>query len=534
MRHGWYWHGALLLLIAPLPRLGAEEPAVWLTVRVIRPDDQADRLIALFRGTRAAHPAAALAAWKHATGGRQSLGKPLEAAIAALNPAMAGELRAFDQAELRLTVDPATGQARWQALAPHDDGSLAALTTALALTDGATLEPIGAARVLRLGPPGSAVAVSRPGFLAAASRRDDLAPLLDPKAPPVFGFPTPPAPPVGKASGVRVVLDSSRARRLRSLAARRASAALEGLGCRVVEGWIELEGETARLQVIGRLDALPPGPTPLVPSWFDAVPARGVLAVASVALRPGGAGLDTAFALADRVEKADPARENLAPLRVRLDLLAAAAGVRPGRDVWPHLRGLTGAVLVDEQGRPRGGLVGLHAGDAEAAARIARDVLPRLAITYLKADRAEVAGDPTRRLGSVGGRPIGALVLGPSVWIGWGDRVLDDARDAAAHPDRSAGPLLRSSWGPDIPQRAGAFWPGRWARVAPSGSALARALAEAPPIVWIGGSHGSNLVDSVSWTGLRGVVHRGLDALPLDPPPDRSNPPPRPAGETTR
>ena len=533
MRRGWYWHGALLLLIAPLPRSGAEEPAVWLTVRAIRPDDQADRLIALFRGARAAHPAAALAAWKRATGGRQSLGKPLEAAIAALNPEMAGELRAFDQAELRLTVDPATGQARWQALAPHDDGSLAALTTALALTDGATLEPIGGARVLRLGPPGSAVAVSRPGFLAAATRRDDLASLLDPKAPPVFAFPTPPAPD-GKASGVSVVLDPSRVRRLRSLEARRASAALESLRCRVVEGWIELEGETARLQVVGRLDAPPPGPAPLVPVWFDAVPARGVLAVAAVALGPGGGGLDTAFALADRVEKADPAREKLAPLRVRLDLLAAAAGVRPGRDVWPHLRGLTGAVLVDEQGHPRGGLVGLHAGDAETAARIARDVLPRLAITYLKADRAEVAGAPTRRLGSVGGRPISALVLGPSVWIGWGDRVLDDAREAAAHPDRSAGPLLHSFWGPDIPQRAGAFWPGRWARVAPNGSALAQALAEAPPVVWVGGSHGSNLVDTVRWGDLRGVVRRGLDALPLDPPPDRSNPPPRPAGETPR
>src|SRR5262245_37413601 len=51
---------------------------VLLTVRLVRPEDQGGRLIGLFRGSRAPDPAAALAAWKHATGGRGSLGKPLE------------------------------------------------------------------------------------------------------------------------------------------------------------------------------------------------------------------------------------------------------------------------------------------------------------------------------------------------------------------------------------------------------------------------------------------------------------------------
>src|SRR5262245_31515446 len=111
------------------------------TVRLVRPQEQGERFLALFQGARAPHPAAALAAWKNANRGRVGLGKGTEALVAALNPAMlTREARLLDEAELHLAFDPATGHPRWRARVPQDDGSLAAWVTSLALTDGAGLD----------------------------------------------------------------------------------------------------------------------------------------------------------------------------------------------------------------------------------------------------------------------------------------------------------------------------------------------------------------------------------------------------------
>ena len=51
-----------------------------------------------------------------------------------------------------------------------------------------------------------------------------------------------------------------------------------------------------------------------------------VMGVVSLAFEPGAAFWDSAFALADRVDRADPSRAGVAPLRTRFNLLAAAAG----------------------------------------------------------------------------------------------------------------------------------------------------------------------------------------------------------------
>ena len=148
MTIGTFLAGALALELLGTPRGRAGEAvAVAVAVRAVRPDVQGERLIGLFRGSRAASPAAALAAWKHATGGRFSLGKPLEAALAALNPPMARELKILDGAELLVGFAPG-GPTRWQAVVPNDDGSLAAMATALALTDGAREDPLGGVPVL--------------------------------------------------------------------------------------------------------------------------------------------------------------------------------------------------------------------------------------------------------------------------------------------------------------------------------------------------------------------------------------------------
>ena len=163
---------------------GADAPSglgdgIALSVRLVRPDEQGERLIGLCRGSRAANPAAALAAWKQATGGRGTLGKPLEAAVAMLNPAMIREFRGLDGAEFLLGRDPDAGGARWRAAVPRDDGSFAALATALALTDGGVEVPLGAAQVFRVGPPGSALASVREGRLALGSTREELRLVVD-------------------------------------------------------------------------------------------------------------------------------------------------------------------------------------------------------------------------------------------------------------------------------------------------------------------------------------------------------------------
>src|SRR4051794_27161325 len=112
-----------------LAAAGAEPPPA-LTVRLIRPDQQCERVLALFQGAPAPHPAAALAAWKRATAPHGGLGKAWEAAIAAFNPETASELRLLDQAELVVAFDPDDGMSRWHATLPRDDGSFAALAPA--------------------------------------------------------------------------------------------------------------------------------------------------------------------------------------------------------------------------------------------------------------------------------------------------------------------------------------------------------------------------------------------------------------------
>ena len=104
--------------------------------------------------------------------------------------------------------------------------SFAALTTALALTDGASEKPIGGSTVLRLGPPGSTLAVSRPDRLVLASTRDGLRAALD------HPIELDPGPGQAYPSGWHARLDPAGLRGLRSVAGRRLAEglAVAGLG----------------------------------------------------------------------------------------------------------------------------------------------------------------------------------------------------------------------------------------------------------------------------------------------------------------
>src|SRR6478609_4346955 len=85
---------ASVLALFLLPSVAfAEGPRPVVSIRADRPDEQLRAVLGLFEGSRAPSPAAALAGWKRASRESGRLGKPLEALIASINPAMVGELR---------------------------------------------------------------------------------------------------------------------------------------------------------------------------------------------------------------------------------------------------------------------------------------------------------------------------------------------------------------------------------------------------------------------------------------------------------
>jgi hypothetical protein len=516
---GWRRVGAIVILWAAAagPAPGAEPLEEAMTVRLSRPDCQAERLIALFEGARAPHPAAALAGWKRTEGRHgRSLGKPLEAAIAAINPEMARELRLLDGAEVGIAF-AADGRLVWHAILPRDDGTFAAAGTALALTDGGGDPPLGGVAVDRLGPPGAPLMARTAGALVVAGTRDALRTALGR----VREGRTPGRLETGTGGLIRLVPGGLRPSR--SLAVQRLAGALLGAGCREAEGSLNLEGETVSLVVTGRFDGPPIAAGAVDPAWLDWVPASGVLGAAAMTLDPRPEAWDAAFAAADRVEKADPARAQAAPLRTRLNLLARAVGVRPEVDLWPRLRGISAGVTVDPAGRIDGVLLALHAVDPAAAERMARGIVPRLAtrlgVTPADGpDRPEAEG--ILRLGRLSGLPLDVCRRDATVLVAWGDRMLAAALDAGDHPERSAGPTIRASWGSRPPQRAGAFWPSGLSGLATEGSPVASSLAGAAPVLWWGGWDGPTSRDEIRWAGLNGLVRRFLDRLPLAPPPE--------------
>ena len=131
----------LLELLVWEPRAGAKEtepaaPDDPIVVHLIHPDRQAATIRAdLSKDVPLPTPSGR-------TGGLEAapcadpdqLGKPLEAVIAFFNPEMVREWSAFHDTRLLLGFDPATGSGRWRLAVPGDDGSLAALITALRLS----------------------------------------------------------------------------------------------------------------------------------------------------------------------------------------------------------------------------------------------------------------------------------------------------------------------------------------------------------------------------------------------------------------
>src|SRR5581483_4473984 len=250
----------------------AEEPPAAVVVQFVRPDEQLDRLLALFEGAKAPHPAAALAAWRRATGRHDVLPKAQQATLAALNPGMVRELATLDGATLALGFD-AEGRARWNLIVPRDDGTFAALATALALTDGAAEPPLGEAAVDRLGRGESALRMARLGeTVVLAPGRDDLAAglaRLQHEAPDPSGD--------RPETGSLVHLNPTLLGRSGSPLVRGIAAGLAELGAGSIRGVIGLEGEALSVRLTTLNDSVV-RPATLDPAWLDGIPASGVSA----------------------------------------------------------------------------------------------------------------------------------------------------------------------------------------------------------------------------------------------------------------
>ncbi|HEY2157814.1 MAG TPA: hypothetical protein VGH33_19450 [Isosphaeraceae bacterium] len=481
---------AALLLDDPRPA----PPAI--TVRLVRPREQGERLLTLFEGAKAPHPAAVLAGYKRAKGGDTGLGKPLDATISALNPGMIAELGTLDDATFALGWN-ITGRVAWNALVPRDDGTFAAFATAGVLTDGATDPPIDGLPVDRLGPKATAIVAARdPGGFLVAGSRDDLAGALRrsrealPRAP--------------IESGWLVHLDPKGLDREGiPLRARRVGVGLAKQGAEGLDAAIRLEGETLRADVRVRY-ATPPGfaRATIAPAWLDAIPVEGTLAAFAYALDPSPAAWNATFDLLDAVDRADPARANLAPLRLRLNLLGSAAVIKPDADLWPRLLGVSGFVTVDPSGNVDGVLLRLHAKDEPSAKRLETLTLPRIARAALGLKPNDPAGPSALQ---VRGETLSFHREGQDVAIAWGDAALArSTKDARLRAEVGTGA-----------QRFAAFWPGRL---------KALALPDAPPVVWVGSFEGNASLDTVRWPGLKAVVRRVLERMPFDPPPDVATP----------
>lgn len=483
----------------------AVEPA--LTVRAVGPDRQAAAVLKLFEGAKATSPAAAMAGWRRAAREPNGLPKAVQAVAAAFNPEMVAEWRAFRDTVLTAGLDP-EGLPHWSAVAPHDDGALAAMVTSMRLSGGGDEPPLGSSRVERLGGEGSALAAVTTRGTAFASTRDDLAAALARLSRSQVDAMADLLPLRPEDSGFRFVFDPAclPAEFPASVIQARAVAGARAAGLEAMAGFLSLRDDHLDLDLASRFSAESPSllDTPAVdPAWLSWMPADATLAAATLATGPGPAFWDALFQVADRVDRADPVRSQLQPLRVRLNLTAALRGVRLEADLWPLLRGASGGVLGEptRSGNVSGAILTLHTDRPEDADRILKRVV-----------QPSIAG-----AARVGGKPVEAIARGTTVVVAWGEGALATALKSAELPDRSAATIIGRD---DRPIGRAAFFRPilvDFSRFDGADSPLTRTFAEAAPVVWRGGWAGGRAWDVVRWGDLRRSVARFLDRVPQAP-----------------
>ena len=476
-------------------------PKPTITIRAVRPDREVEAVLNLFQGSRVSSPAAALSAWKRASPEPKRLGKVGDTLIALFNPAMVREYRTLDDAELAISFQPGGSGWDWRARVPNDDGTLSVVGPTADLSGGGIEPPIGAYRVDRF-PGKTLVLVARgPAGVFAASSRPQLEAA-------VAAAPTPRrVPPI--ESGWLIRVDPMATATWTTPTGRQLAAAAAGTQCQLITGQVRLLRATLVATIVGRFGTDTPLVGPLDPDWLDSIPSKGPLAALSFRVDPRGEAWVRVFSLLDQIERADPARANVAPARARLALAARAFGVRLEADVWSHLIGLTGWVGMGN-GKLDRGMVTLHLDDAAAAGRL---------VAGVRGARGKDGGDEVIEAGSIAGLPLRLIRRQATVFLAWGDRAWAETRTALDNPDQSSRSWLGSSRTGALPCRVGAIWPDQIPWVVP-GSPLATTLAESPPIRWAGSNEGNRTIDEVWCNGLDATVRRFLERIPLDPPPE--------------
>ncbi len=474
--------GWIALLLAADPGPAAVE------IQAVRPDVQLERLLNLFEGTGEANPAEVLARWRRAAGehGPKPPGKGWQAILAMLNPGMIREFRDLDG--LTAWVEPprdGDGVWDWSLVVPHDDGTISGFATALALTDGAAGPPIEGMQTDRLGGPaspwmarvGETVVVSRHrNGLAQGRKRGNAIPKNQ-----------------IRPSGYYARVDFEALGNSPDPDARRWGDILRQVGIRDLRVRSGIEHDSLRVVIRSRLNHNVTGPAGNIdPAWLDFVPAQASAAF-SWAMEPSGATWDRGFLAVDRYLQTGDAEPRPAPARVRLNLLANLAGVRPEVDLWPHLQGISGFVIASDDGQIEKAALLLHADSEDSANNLADRVIPRL----LKAlgQSVELRAEET------------------TVILGWNERSVTSAVEAKRDPLHSAGLVIRSTWNNREVSRCGALWPGRWPGWIQEPT-LQSALLDTPPIVWCGRREGRDEVDRLDWPLLAQTVARWVDAVP--------------------
>ncbi len=489
-------HGLSLVLAAvlcagPTP---AQAPP-FLTIRLVEPKVQGERLLALFNGTKAPHPAAALAGYRHAHRGISGLSKGAEAGIAALNPRMVRELGLFNNATVEFKRRP-DGKLGWNALILNDDGSLDAVGTAFALTDGLSLPPIDGATVDRLGPPGAPLLAKRGAKLIVGGAAEDVNDGL---------LRTDSAVPSALRSGFASrIVPENLTNANDSLTNRRILEAFRAVGAKTIDTTVALEDDRVVATVTTGLAAPINAKLAIEPDWL-AIPSNTQLVAAfAFALDSSPAAWNSLFQVIDRVERVDPAYANVAPARLRLGLIFGRAKVRPDSDLYPVIQGVSGFVTGDK-GKAAGALVRIHVRDELAAKKLASETLPRLIIAFRLGKSAPGEGGGF----VINGKPLSIIANGRTVEVNWGSVEKANLEN-------------RPSWIKDSLTNPGvarlvAFWPEQIATIkVPAGE----------PVVWVGRNLDSQTRDEIRWTSLKSLVKTLVDRLEITPPPDIAVTPP--------
>lgn len=493
---------------------GADDPATdAVFVELVRPDQQLSAMLDLFEGLPVRYPAEWLASWRRAARDADVFDKATQALIASLNPEMVREWRLLDGAVFGL-VPGKGGSVEWYLGVPRDDGTLASVATAIALTDGDAEEPlaIDGARVDRLTRGGGPYLAQSETRVSIAGTREGL----------VHGFRALNARSQGdqsdtRESGIYVGLNRAAMAQVEGSVWGHGAAILKAFGVSSADARMTFDGgalvgnSTAHIEgegagLAGQID----------PGWLEYVP-DGAAASLTVALDRKGRSLATIMRAIDAIAPtSDDARQGVG-WRARINVLAAARGVFPEVELWPVLRGATVAVRFDQSGSLDGAVVALHARDAQRVSKLMTRVLPRLAAGFgARLEAAELAeaatGARAVTLTEIGGRDATMTRKDDTVLIVWNEPAFAGMRVPDGDSD---GTDLRERIGEVAPNHVLAVWPGRVPlNISAEYAVFARALRGAQPLVVVGRRVGKTLFEHANWEGARGVVARLISLTP--------------------